>query len=514
MSANARRELAAADPAMAALIERIGEIDLADAAAAAQRGAPRRRLRRPAAGDRRPAALDQGGADDLPAGLRAVRRRDALARAAARGRARTTCAAPASPAARSSTCATSPRTCSPASSSWTASASSPTRRSIEEIVAVRGLGPLDRRDVPALPPRTARRALRRRPRHPQGGAGRVRAGRRCRRRSGCWRSASPGGPTAASPRSTSGSRSQRSCRVRRAERLPTIGPCAFASGSDSPSSPRSRSARSLIAAGRPRPAKSTTSTHCSADEAHRSARQAEARGRALGRPAGHRRGLPPGGGKPHPRTSSRCRPLAPAARGAHRGRLHRGGARRPAAALRTQPRLRDLRTRAPGHCAGRRPRGPSTTRSPTRPPSSMPRRRRSATTSAPTPAAAAYLRIARDSRQAGGDPGDAAAARRHRHQRLPARLPRRRPDRDRRPAARGPDRVRRRRLPRLRPRGRRDRPPARRRRRPARSSAAGPWSGLSWPLDEAAAAPITDRRPDLAAGRPRPRAAPGSACRC
>ena len=39
----------------------------ADAAAPAPRGAPRRRLRRPAARDRRPTALDQSGADDLPA---------------------------------------------------------------------------------------------------------------------------------------------------------------------------------------------------------------------------------------------------------------------------------------------------------------------------------------------------------------------------------------------------------------------------------------------------------------
>ena len=66
--------------------------------------------------------------------------------------------------------------------------------------------PVDRRDVPALPPRAARRPLRRRPRHPQSGADRVRAGGDADARSRCWRSASPGGPTAASPRSTSGSR--------------------------------------------------------------------------------------------------------------------------------------------------------------------------------------------------------------------------------------------------------------------------------------------------------------------
>ena len=47
---------------------------------------------------------------------------------------------------------------------------------IDEIVAVRGLGQLDGGDVPALPPRAPRRPLRRRPRHPQGDPDRVRAG--------------------------------------------------------------------------------------------------------------------------------------------------------------------------------------------------------------------------------------------------------------------------------------------------------------------------------------------------
>ena len=99
-----------------------------DAAAAAQRGAARRRLRGAAAGDRRPAALDQSGADDLPARPRPLRRHHARRPSSCWRRARTTCAAPASPAARSSTSATSPPTCSAASWSWTGSTSSATRR--------------------------------------------------------------------------------------------------------------------------------------------------------------------------------------------------------------------------------------------------------------------------------------------------------------------------------------------------------------------------------------------------
>ena len=71
---------------------------------------PGRRLRRPAAGDRRPAALDQSGADDLPARARPLRRRDRPPPSSCWRRARRRCAAPASPAARSSTCATSPPT--------------------------------------------------------------------------------------------------------------------------------------------------------------------------------------------------------------------------------------------------------------------------------------------------------------------------------------------------------------------------------------------------------------------
>ena len=56
-----------------------------DPAAAAERGAARRRLRSAAAGDRRPAAIDKSGADDLRPGPRPLRRRHAFARAAAGG---------------------------------------------------------------------------------------------------------------------------------------------------------------------------------------------------------------------------------------------------------------------------------------------------------------------------------------------------------------------------------------------------------------------------------------------
>ena len=84
------------------------------------------------------------------------------------------------------------------------------------------------------------------------------------------------------------------------------------------------------------------------------------------------------------------------------------------------------------------------------------------------PDARRILLRARDSGQAGGDPGDAAAARRHRHQRLPPGLPRRRSDRDRRRAPRRAGRLRDRRLPRPRPDRGGDHGAARRRRRAAR----------------------------------------------
>ncbi len=128
VSAKARKALAAADPTMAALIERIGKIDIEDPAEAPQRGAAARRLRGPAAGDRRPAALDQSGADDLPARARPLRRRHPDARSSCSRPPRRTCAPAASPGARPNTSATSPPTSSAASWSSTGSRSSATRR--------------------------------------------------------------------------------------------------------------------------------------------------------------------------------------------------------------------------------------------------------------------------------------------------------------------------------------------------------------------------------------------------
>ena len=127
MSAKARAELAAADPTMAALIERIGTIDLA------------KRLRR---------RSEERPADAYGALLRAIVGQQLSTKAARTiylrvldifdgatpspeqllAPSEATCAAPASPAARSSTSATSPRTCSAASWSWTASTISATRR--------------------------------------------------------------------------------------------------------------------------------------------------------------------------------------------------------------------------------------------------------------------------------------------------------------------------------------------------------------------------------------------------
>ena len=119
------------------------------------------------------------------------------------------------------------------------------------------------------------------------------------------------------------------------------------------------------------------------------------------------------------------------------------------------------------------------------------------------PARGAVPARARDTRQRRRQPGDPAADRRHRHQRLPAGLPRRRADRDRGAAARGADRLRRRQLPHRRPRRRGDR----RRRRRRRSAAAGRTARRRRARGRARRrrpAPAPDRRPHLAAGRPDP----------
>ena len=110
MSARARRELAAADPTMAALIERVGKIDL-------QTRLRRRREGRPADayGTLLRAIVGQQLSTKAAQTIY-LRVHDLFERARRRPsscwrQARRTCAAPASPAARLSTSATSPPIC-------------------------------------------------------------------------------------------------------------------------------------------------------------------------------------------------------------------------------------------------------------------------------------------------------------------------------------------------------------------------------------------------------------------
>ena len=105
-----RKALAATGPEMAALIERVGEDRPRDPAAAAERGGAARRLRGAAAGDRRPAALDESGAHDLRPRPRPLRRPHALARGTPRGERGGPAGGGPVRVARSSTSATSPPT--------------------------------------------------------------------------------------------------------------------------------------------------------------------------------------------------------------------------------------------------------------------------------------------------------------------------------------------------------------------------------------------------------------------
>ena len=115
-----------ADPVLAALIDDFGG-PLPDGAGRARPA--RGPLRRARAHDRGPAALGARGARDLAQADRALRRPHADAAGDPGRRSRRRCAPPrASRAPRSSTCARSPSTWSPASSSSTASPSCPTRR--------------------------------------------------------------------------------------------------------------------------------------------------------------------------------------------------------------------------------------------------------------------------------------------------------------------------------------------------------------------------------------------------
>ena len=85
VSAADQKALAATGPEMAALIERVGEIDLETRLRRRSEERATRRLRSAAAGNRRPTALDQSGADDLRSGRRPVRGEHPLAGGAARG---------------------------------------------------------------------------------------------------------------------------------------------------------------------------------------------------------------------------------------------------------------------------------------------------------------------------------------------------------------------------------------------------------------------------------------------
>ena len=205
VSAKAQAALAAADPTMAALIERIGEIDLATRLR-------RRSEERPA--DAYGALLRAIVGQQLSTKaartiylrvLRPLRRHDAGARAAAGGeRGGPARRRPLRPQGRVHPRPRRPR----AQRRAGAGPSRPALRRGGDRGDRRRARPrpVDRGDVPALPPRAARRPLRRRPRHPQGGPDRVRARGDAGAHRGCWRSASPGARTAASPRSTCGSR--------------------------------------------------------------------------------------------------------------------------------------------------------------------------------------------------------------------------------------------------------------------------------------------------------------------
>ena len=90
--------------------------------------------------------------------------------------------------------------------SWTQLAELPDEEVTEQLIAVKGLGPVDRAHVPDLPPRPAGRAAGGRPRDPQGGPGPLRARTSYRRRPSSSASPSRGGRTARWRASTSGAR--------------------------------------------------------------------------------------------------------------------------------------------------------------------------------------------------------------------------------------------------------------------------------------------------------------------
>ena len=207
--ASARRERTWAFKAkdLETSLKALGGIEPAFAAALARVGLPeprdrRARLRHPAARDRRPAGLGQGGGGDLGPGRGGDRRRR-RSRQHGRGPATRTCAPPASPARRS-----------PMRKSLAEEVLSgrldfdapPRRRRGGDRPSDRGQGdrPLDRRNLSAVRRGPPRHLPRRRPRRPDRDRrhhGPGRAGRP-RKRSARW--PNPGAPTAAPRRCSPG----------------------------------------------------------------------------------------------------------------------------------------------------------------------------------------------------------------------------------------------------------------------------------------------------------------------
>ena len=279
--------------------------------------------------------------------------------------------------------------------------------------------PVDGGDVPALPSRTAGRPLRRRPRDPQSDPDRVRPGGDADRRRGCWRSASPGGPTAASPRSTSGSPSRR-CRDetallarhrRRHPRRPRLGPRRDSSSTPTTAATSTRCSTTRRCAP---PTRWKRSPRLSVDQLTSAAAFFQSRGRP--QPA-RVRGL-----RQHPAAAGRPR----------RSRLSSHASRmRKRARLRTPPRVRDPSNGSSLAASARREPAarllPDHLRHLRQPHRSGDRLR---PRPGPRLRAPFLRRAARHRAGAGHAAGQAAPDRRHRDQRLPRRLPGRGPGGD------------------------------------------------------------------------------------
>ena len=205
-----RKALAATDPTMAALIERVGEIDLDDPAAAAQRGARRadaygallraivgQQLSTKAARTIYGRVLDLfDGSTPSPEQLLEASEKDLRGGGPLRPQGRV------HPRPRRARDRRRARARPPRRARRRGGDRGDRRRPRPR--------PVDGGDVPDLPPRTPRRPLRRRPRHPQGDPDRVRARGDADADRGDRDRRALAARTAASPRSTSGSRSPRS----------------------------------------------------------------------------------------------------------------------------------------------------------------------------------------------------------------------------------------------------------------------------------------------------------------